>query len=266
MPLTQAEAIVLRDYSLAEADLIATLFTREFGKIRAVAKSARRLKNRFSGSLEPLSHIRIEYYERENRDLVYLNRCDLEETFFDLQSDYGFQLACAYVAEIVDALLPDREASPKVFRLLLSILRARKEGVEAIPLLAYFNFWMLRLSGLLPVMDACAHCGTTLSKQGGRLLLPEHKVFCRECRGSGGASLTPDCIGLAQAFAREPIRQIHGRGTFTPAAFDSFNALLERMVVAAVDKPIKCIDLLHAWRRSPGNSPGSIARDISVRL
>ncbi|MBZ5534358.1 MAG: DNA repair protein RecO [Acidobacteriia bacterium] len=262
MPLTQAEAIVLRDYSLAEADLIATLFTLEFGKIRAVAKAARRLKNRFSGNLEPLSHIRIEFYERENRDLVYLNRCDLEETFFDLQADYGFQVACAYMVEIIDALVPDREASPRVFRLLLSILRARKEAAESIPLLAYFNFWMLRLSGLLPVLDTCVHCGTPLGNGGGRLILAEHKVYCQNCKRSGGASLTADCIIMAQTFARESIRQVLERGTFTLSVFERFNAILERLVVAAVDKPIKCIDLLHELRRSPGNLPGSAAKHI----
>jgi DNA repair protein RecO (recombination protein O) len=262
MPLTQAEAIVLRDYSLAEADLIATLFTLEFGKIRAVAKAARRLRNKFSGNLEPLSHIRIEFYERENRDLVYLNRCDLEETFFDLQADYGFQLSCAYMVEIIDALVPDREPSPKVFRLLLSILRARKEGVETIPLLAYFNFWMLRLSGLLPVLDTCVHCGTALDKGGGRLILMEHKVYCQNCKSSGGTSLTPDCIALAQTFAKESIRQVLGRGTFTSSAFDRLNAILERLVVAAVDKPIKCIDLLHEWTRSPGNLSSLTAKPI----
>lgn len=265
MPLTRAEAIVLRDYSLAEADLIATLFTREFGKVRAVAKSARRIKNRFSGSLEPLSHIRIEFYERENRDLVYLNRCDLEETFFDLQADYGFQVACAFMVEIIDALLPDREANPKVFRLLLSILRARKEGVETIPILAYFNFWMLRLSGLLPDLEACAHCGTALSKRGGRLLFSEHKVYCQDCRGAGGASLSPECIALAQIFGKESVRQIQGRGAFTPAAYDKFNAILERLVVDAVEKPIKCLDLLHEWKRSPRNLEGLTARSTPAQ-
>ena len=229
-----------------------------------MAKSARRLKNRFSGNLEPLSHLRIEFYERENRDLVYLNRCDLEETFFDLQADYGFQVACAYVVEIIDAFLPDREANPKVFRLLLSILQSRREGVGIIPLLAYFNFWMLRLSGLLPVLDVCVQCGTPLSQQGGRLLLSEHKVFCPDCRSSGGAVLTPDCIALAQIFARESIRQILGRRIFALASFDKFNSILERLVVAAVEKPIKSIDLLHDLRRSAVNSPDATASNIPV--
>jgi DNA repair protein RecO (recombination protein O) len=264
MPLTSAEAIVLRGYSLAEADLIATLFTREFGKIRAVAKSARRLKSRFSGTLEPLSHIRIDFYERENRELVYLNRCDLEETFFDLQADYGFQVAGAYMVEITDALLPDREANPKVFRLLLSILQGRKQGVVTTALLAYFNYWMLRLSGFLPVLDTCARCGALLGSRGGRLALSEHKIYCQDCKSAGGTTLASDSIALAQTFARESIHQIRERGV-SPGTFDRLNAVLEQLMLGAVEKPIKSIGLLHDLRRGEPDSLQSYPRNTVVR-
>jgi DNA repair protein RecO (recombination protein O) len=253
MPLYRAEAIVLRGYSLAEADLITTLFTREFGKIRAVAKAARRLKNRFSGTLEPLSHIRVDFYERENRELVYLNRCDLEETFFDLQADYGFQVAGAYMVEIIDALLPDREVNPKVFRLLLSVLRERKRGIATIALLAYFNYWMLKLSGFLPVLDVCSRCGALLGTRGARLALSEHKVYCQDCKTSGGTAVPPACISLAQFFARESVHRVQERGV-SPETFDKLNAVLERLTLAAVEKPIKSISLLHDLRRGEGDS------------
>ena len=83
MPLRETEAIVLRTYRLGEADKIASLFTRQLGRLRAVAKGAFRPKSRFGGALEPLSYLRVQLFERENRDLLPLNSVELVESFFE---------------------------------------------------------------------------------------------------------------------------------------------------------------------------------------
>src|SRR5207249_1920112 len=77
MPLRETEAIVLRTYRLCEADKIVSLFTRQFGRLRAAAGGAQRTKSRYGGTLEPLSYIRLWLYERENRDLLRLNSAEL---------------------------------------------------------------------------------------------------------------------------------------------------------------------------------------------
>ena len=64
MPVHEAEAIVLRQYSLSDSDRIIVFITREFGKIRAVAKGVKKPKSRFAGALEPLNHIRLEFYAK----------------------------------------------------------------------------------------------------------------------------------------------------------------------------------------------------------
>ncbi|HEX9760549.1 MAG TPA: DNA repair protein RecO, partial [Candidatus Acidoferrales bacterium] len=93
MPLRDSEAIVLRSFPLGEADRIVSLFTRSMGRVRGVARGARRTKSQFGSTLQMLSHVRVWFYEREGRDLVRISQCELVESFLDVQKDYSAGLA-----------------------------------------------------------------------------------------------------------------------------------------------------------------------------
>jgi len=73
MPLYTAEALVLRTYKLGEADRIVVFLTRDRGKKRGVAPNARKSRKRFGAALEPLTEVRISYFEKARRELVGLN-------------------------------------------------------------------------------------------------------------------------------------------------------------------------------------------------
>jgi len=98
----QSEAIVLRTYPLREADLLVTLFTRAEGKIRGVARSAKRSKRRFGGALEPLTWVRAYYEDREGQELARLDSCDILESPLSTTVDYARAVALEHVAEILD--------------------------------------------------------------------------------------------------------------------------------------------------------------------
>ena len=100
MPVRETEAIILRTYPLREADKIVSFFSREGGRIRGVARNARRSVKRFGASLERLSHVRVRYFEQEARDLVRLESCELLQSFFETQSDYAAGVAFSYIAEV----------------------------------------------------------------------------------------------------------------------------------------------------------------------
>src|SRR2546428_4530214 len=80
MALKESEAIVLRTYPLREADLLVTLFTRLEGKVRGVARSAKKSKRRFGGALEPLTYVRASYEDRERQELARLDFCEVLES------------------------------------------------------------------------------------------------------------------------------------------------------------------------------------------
>jgi DNA repair protein RecO (recombination protein O) len=124
MALMESEAIVLRTYPLREADLLVTLFTRAEGKVRGVARSAKKSKRRFGGALEPMTHVRAFYDVRERQELARLDACEVIESPLATQVSYARAVALAHVAELLDELLPDREANDAIFRLTLSVLHA----------------------------------------------------------------------------------------------------------------------------------------------
>jgi len=124
MALMESEAIVLRTYPLREADLLVTLFTRAEGKVRGVARSAKKSKRRFGGALEPMTHVRAFYDVRERQELARLDACEVIESPMATEVSYARAVALAHVAELLDELLPDREANDAIFRLTLSVLHA----------------------------------------------------------------------------------------------------------------------------------------------
>jgi DNA repair protein RecO (recombination protein O) len=124
MALMESEAIVLRTYPLREADLLVTLFTRAEGKVRGVARSAKKSKRRFGGALEPMTHVRAFYDVRERQELARLDACEVIESPLATEVSYARAVALAHVAELLDELLPDREANDAIFRLTLSVLHA----------------------------------------------------------------------------------------------------------------------------------------------
>ncbi len=182
MPLRESEAIVLRTYPLGEGDRLVSFLSRSFGRLRGVAAGARRPKSRFGSTLEPLSYIRIWFFERETRDLVRVNQCELIESFMETQSDYSCSLALAQVSEITEAVLPEREASDAAFRLALVTARAVKATRKPEWPLAYFILWTVKLAGWLPELDRCARCGGGLEGDKAYASVVRHGLACEKCR------------------------------------------------------------------------------------
>ena len=149
---------------MKEADLVVSFLTRDQGKLRGVAKRARRLKSAFGAGLERLSHVRMAYFQRETRELVNLDSCELIRSQFSLVSDYWTSVALDYFAEVSDQLLPAAEPSEKFFRLLLAVLDSLQpaETGSAWRAVTYFSLWAVRLSGWLPQLDVCLGCGSLL--------------------------------------------------------------------------------------------------------
>ena len=152
MPAQASESFVLRTYPLREADLIVSFFTRDAGKLRGVARRARRPKNSFGSGLERLSQVKMFYFARENRELVNLDSCELIQSQFGVAGDYGGCVALDYIAEISENLLPAAEPSDKYYRLLAAVLAyLREDPVDRMwPAVNYFSLWAVRLSGFLP--------------------------------------------------------------------------------------------------------------------
>ena len=161
MPLYSADALILRTYKLGEADRIVVFLTRDRGKKRGVAKGARRQRSRFVGALEPLTEVRVAYFEKERRELVGLNYAETVRSPLMLAGGPGPAEAghhvhpealgyVSYFAELLDEWAQDSDADDRLYRLGASMLDALAAGVPVDPLARYFEYWLLRLQGVYP--------------------------------------------------------------------------------------------------------------------
>src|SRR5260370_35003210 len=171
MPLKESEAIVLRTYPLRESAVLVTLVTRLEGKVRGGAGADKKSRRRFGGSLEPLTYVKVAYDDRERHELARLDSCEVLESPLASEVSYPRAVALGHVAELLDELLPDREANDAVFRLALSVL-AQLRGKEFWLPVTYFDLWMARLMGYLPDLSECLSCRQSLN--GARAYLHPH--------------------------------------------------------------------------------------------
>jgi DNA repair protein RecO (recombination protein O) len=209
MALRESEAIVLRTYSLREADLLVTLFTRLEGKVHGVARSAKKSRRRFGGALEPLTYVRAFYDVRERQELARLDSCDVLESPLASEVSYPRALALGHIAELLDELLPDHEANDAIFRLTLSVLHALP-GPEIWMPLTYFELWMTRLVGFLPELNECVVCGRNLNGSRAYFHALADGLMCADDKRLASSELSPESRVLAGQMFRAPVDALLG--------------------------------------------------------
>jgi DNA repair protein RecO (recombination protein O) len=199
MPLKESEAIVLRNYPLGEGDRLVSFLDRQAGRMRGVARGARLPKSRFGSTLEVLAYIRIWYFERETRDLVRINQCELIESFLDVQRDYASATALALISEISEAVLGEKEPADAQFRLILLTARAiRIHGASPV-VLAYFALWTTRLGGWLGSLERCGRCGKTLQETLTFRFAGGAELRCQDCRDNWTRPISEEALAIGRS-------------------------------------------------------------------
>jgi DNA repair protein RecO (recombination protein O) len=213
MALKESEAIVLRTYPLRESDLLVTFFTRLEGKVKGVARAAKKSKRRFGGALEPMTYVRAVYDERERQELVRLDSCEVIESPMSGEVTYARATALAHVAELLDQLMPDREASDAVFRLTLAVLGELRGSALWMPV-TYFELWMTRLMGFLPEFGECAVCGRAFddTRDGTRAYWHAlaDGLVCADDKRIASSELSPESRKIATQMLRSRASEFAG--------------------------------------------------------
>lgn len=154
----RTNAVVLRTYKYGEADRIVVLMTETEGKVRAVAKSARKSK-RFAALLEPTVHLDAQLY-RGRGDLDTVTQVQAADTFSSIRSDLDRLTRAASFLEAVDHVTPDREPHERLYRMLVGALRT-VDGDNPTLTAAGFFLKLLALEGFEPILDRCVSCGAS---------------------------------------------------------------------------------------------------------
>ncbi len=201
--IVKTEAIVLRTMKYRETSRIATLYTRERGKISVIAKGARDGRSRLGGALQPMNHVAVLFYMKESRDLQLLTQCDTARSFPGLSTDLDRMAAGMAAVELTDAVSPADEPNGELFDLLSSTLdavsRATKQPGNA---LYYFELHLLGIIGFRPDLRQCTICRNpaTPAGGGGDVHLGRNGILCAGCaaKGLGLETLSQTALAVIQ--------------------------------------------------------------------
>jgi len=178
----RVDAVVLRHSDYGEADRLLTLFTRQLGKTRAIAKGARKIASRKAGHIEPFTHVRLQL--AKGKDMFLITQADTVDAYLPLRDDLVLTSHAAYVLELLDRFsYEDETEHPSTFRLLTETLTRLASTSDAASwlIIRYYEMRLLDHVGFRPQLFECANCG--------RAIQPEDQFFSF----SAGGVICPRC-------------------------------------------------------------------------
>lgn len=213
--LHRTEGIVLKSLPFAEADLIVTILTLDYGLIKVFAKSPRKTGSRFGSSLEPLTYSRIAFWGKENKDLPRLTQSDIIKNFQSLREEIDCLLKLLKIIELTVRVVPEREANHAIFRLLLDTLIETEQQkingnsilqpnyLDAITL--FYKIRLLDLAGFSPRLNECGRC----NRPGLNFYISHGSVLCDNCAtASDHIRLTPQIVKFYETLRKWDISKL----------------------------------------------------------
>ncbi len=257
MPLHDTDAFVLRTFTLKEADKICVFLTREAGKLRGVAKGARRLRSKFGASLEPFTEVQLTYFLNESRELVSLSNCEIVQSHFAAGISSERLGVLHYLAELLMEFMPDHEPNERVYRLVSASIEALKAAADAQlgALTRYFEIWLLKLGGFLADTRRCGVCETGFRPDETIWLNNDGSPRCYNCSGGAGDQILPATRRLlAEMLAQSPVKLL--AATRDAAALAQIGAITNKLISRVLERELKSYEFLDRLRPAESATTG----------
>ena len=246
MGLGRSAAVVIGSFPLGESDRVVTFFSRDFGRVRGVARAARRIKSRFGGSLELFTLGQLVFFDTGRSELVRIDHFDVTHPFAPLREDLGRLGEAAWVVEIVARTTGERDRQPALYGLLVRALKAMEEATRPPRVAACFGVRCLELLGHRPRLDRCVECGREYPFP--RPALGEGGVMCEACGKRAGA--VPVAPATLAAFDRlRAVRWEEAVATPVGRAGPELRAVLDTQLARVIGQPTRSGRFLRELKR-----------------
>jgi DNA repair protein RecO (recombination protein O) len=246
VPYYKTPAVILHSLDFAESDKLVTFFTRDFGKLRGIAKGAKRSRKRFGSGLEPLTCSAVCFFEKEKASLVRLDHCEIVDPFPHIHSDMLRLGYAGYLAELISVTAAERERSGELYALLIGFFELLNQPAFREEFVRIFELRLLALAGYQPELRSCVVCR--------REAKDKHRHWF--CQSKGGL-ICSDCVRnsldhahlswgtirtlqRAQTIELEKIRRLF----FSSQAREESKRILPHFIEYRIEKPLKSLRLL----------------------
>lgn len=178
----KTRCIILQVTDYGESDKLVTLYSPELGKITAIAKGAKRSKQRFVNKLEVCSLLQIMYRPPRTGGLFFLSEAELEQSFLTLRQHYSPYVAAMFISELVLCFTRERDPDPNIFTLLLWAFSSLQNGFQPRPVAALFHLRLLGACGYDPDLRRCGRCRSPITNKRVFSLHPDNGgLLCNHC-------------------------------------------------------------------------------------
>ncbi len=186
MPLVRTRGVILKSQKWGDADRIVTIFSPNLGKIRGVARGARRMKTRFGGMLEPFGLVDLTLFQKTPESLGQISQIDLVMSYAAIREDLTVMMAAARMVKMVEAITVDRDPNPGMYATLVHGLESLSPDTDVALTALLFQIHVLGHTGFRPQLDSCTECGKVRPEQRPQWFSPRlGGVVCQDCSQQG---------------------------------------------------------------------------------
>ncbi len=254
MGLGKSAAVVIGSFPLGESDRIVTFYSRDFGKIRGVAKASRRLRSRFAGALELFTLGELVFFDTDRSELVRIDHFDIVRPFGRVRGDLERLGQASWIVEWVARLTAERDRHVALYALLIRSLRALEGPVPPSRVALCFGVRALETLGHRPRLDACTECGRAYPFP--RPALGAGGVVCEPCAREDAGTVPASSAALAAFERLRSARWDEALVTPVGRSESEIGALLETQVSRLIGQPTRAAKFLREVRRLEPTSGG----------
>lgn len=247
----KTHAIVLRALAYGESDLIMTFLTDDFGKLKGIAKGARRSKKRFVNALDLFSRSDVVFSRRGAEGLALIENCDVREHYPGIRADLEATLVATYFVDLADQFSAEGKHNAELFQDLQDFLALVGSGNSSETLIRIFELRLLKRAGFEPVFDRCLKCQTEILEIASPAFsLKEGGIYCERCAAGRADILEASCgtcrtLLLGKEMDLEKLQRL----VLTGRAEAESRLILTRFIQHLLGKELKSFKILNDVRR-----------------
>jgi len=231
------QAFVLSTIDYGDSDRIVSLFTLEHGRLKGFARGAKNSRKRFGAALETFA--RIEAHVRIKQGLSGLQQAEIQSIYPHIRGDLSRIASALYACELVDAMTPEGQPLPRLFRLLTVYLDRLETAPASESDRRFFEINLLNILGYRPSLESCSRCGSPFDVLGA-LHQDDGELACRFC-AAGGRSISPVTLKLMLACMATGT---FGLITFPADSLEQASCMLDAAIAAHADRRLKSLEFL----------------------
>jgi len=251
----RAEGVILRHSDFSEADRLLTVFTRETGKLRAIAKGVRKARSRKAGHVEPFTRVSLQL--ARGRDLFILTQAEAIDVYANLREDLVLLGTASYVIELIDRSTTDEEENRSLYNILIRTLTRLDRGDDPNLVTRYFEIRLLDYVGFRPQLRVCTQCEAEIKAENQYFSALHGGVVCPKC-GQRDPSIRPismQALKYLRYFQRSSYRDA-ARAAIPAVVYAEMETLIQYYLTYNLERGLNSPSFLRRVRRETQNETG----------